>query len=99
MSKSFDINFDIMKAIQIVVDEGLLARVDRSARQLKTSRSAVVRHLLEVGLEQEGLTALARKEARAYAKTSESKEDRDAIDALGKAQKRVLDDLGRTERW
>lgn len=88
-----------MKAIQVVIDEGLLARVDRSARKLKTSRSAVMRHLLELGLEQEGLAALARKEARAYAKAPESKEDRDAFDALGKAQKRVLDDLGRTDRW
>ena len=88
-----------MKAIQVVLDERLLARVDRSARHLKTSRSALVRHLLELGLEQEGLAELARKEARAYGKTPETKEERDGFDALGKAQKRVLDDLGRTERW
>jgi len=99
MSKRFDINFDMMKAVQVVLDEALLARVDRSARHLKTSRSAIVRHLLELGLEQEGLASLARKEARAYAKTPEAKEDRDAFDALGKAQKRVIDSLGRTDRW
>lgn len=89
----------MMKAVQVVLDEELLARVDRSARHLKASRSAVVRHLLELGLEQEGLAMLARKEARAYAKSPETKEERDALGALGKAQKRVLDDLARTDRW
>lgn len=88
-----------MKAVQVVLDEALLARVDRSARHLKTSRSAIVRHLLELGLEQQGLAALAEKEARAYAKTPETKQEREAMGALGKAQKRVLDDLGRTDRW
>lgn len=89
----------MMKAVQVVLDEALLARVDRSARFLKTSRSAVVRHLLELGLEQEGIAALARKEARAYGKTPETKEEREALGALGKAQKRVLDDLARSDRW
>lgn len=88
-----------MKAVQVVLDEELLARVDRSARHLKTSRSAVVRHLLELGLEQEGLATLARKEASAYKKTPETKDERDALAALTKAQRRVLDDLARTDRW
>jgi metal-responsive CopG/Arc/MetJ family transcriptional regulator len=34
-----------MKAIQVVVDEELLERVDRSAKRLKSSRSAAFRAL------------------------------------------------------
>lgn len=88
-----------MKAIQIVVDEQLLARVDRSARRLKTSRSAEIRRLVEMGLEQDALAALARKEAAAYARTPPSKDDRAAFESLARSQKRVLDDLARTDRW
>jgi hypothetical protein len=42
---------------------------------------------------------LARKEARAYGKAPGTQEERDAVEALGKAQKRVLDDLAREDRW
>jgi metal-responsive CopG/Arc/MetJ family transcriptional regulator len=88
-----------MKAIQIVVDQELLARVDRSARRLKASRSAAVRRLLELGLEQEALTSLARAEARAYARKPVSREERDALASLERSQNRVLDELARTDRW
>ena len=88
-----------MKAIQIVVDEDLLRRVDRSARRLKSSRSAAVRRLLEVGLESEALAALARAEADAYARVPESKDERAAFRALARSQKRVMDELTRADRW
>jgi metal-responsive CopG/Arc/MetJ family transcriptional regulator len=88
-----------MKAIQIVVDEDLLARVDRSAKRLKSSRSAAFRRLLALGLEQEALSGLARAEAHAYARTPASKEETAALRALSRSQRRVLQDLAREERW
>lgn len=88
-----------MKAIQIVVDEDLLKRVDKSARRLKSSRSAAIRRLVELGLENDALTALARAEAEAYARTPESKEERAAFRALSRSQERVMADLARTDPW
>jgi len=88
-----------MKAVQIVVDEALLARVDRSARRLKSSRSAAFRRLVEIGLEQEALAELARREARAYSAIPQAKEDAAAFKALTRSQRRVLDELARTDRW
>jgi metal-responsive CopG/Arc/MetJ family transcriptional regulator len=89
----------MMKAIQIVVDEDLLKRVDRSARRLKSSRSATIRRLVALGLENEALTALSRAEAEAYARTPESSQERAAFRALGRSQQRVMDDLARTDPW
>ena len=88
-----------MKAVQIVVDEELLTRVDHTARRLKSSRSAAFRRLVEIGLEHEALAELARKEARAYARKPASRADRDAFRALARSQQRVIDELSRTERW
>jgi metal-responsive CopG/Arc/MetJ family transcriptional regulator len=88
-----------MKAIQIVVDADLLERVDRSARALGASRSATVRRLLELGLEQEGLARLAEEEARAYARKPLSPHERSAYRALSRSQKRVLDELSGSDRW
>jgi metal-responsive CopG/Arc/MetJ family transcriptional regulator len=88
-----------MKAIQVVVDEELLERVDRSAKRLKSSRSAAFRRLLAVGLEQEALSGLARAEARAYARAPASKDEMAAFRALSRSQRRVMQDLAREERW
>ncbi len=99
MSNTVDISFDIVKAIQIVIDEDLLARVDRSARQLKSSRSAAMRRLVELGLEQEALTALARAEGRAYARKPQSTSESTAFRALARSQQRVMDELARKDRW
>jgi metal-responsive CopG/Arc/MetJ family transcriptional regulator len=99
LSNLLDIEFDMMKAIQIVIDEDLLKRVDRSARRLKSSRSAAIRRLVELGLENEALTALARVEAEAYARTPESRPERDAFRALTRSQQRVMGDLTRTDPW
>jgi metal-responsive CopG/Arc/MetJ family transcriptional regulator len=89
----------MMKAIRIIVDEDLLKRVDRSARRLKSSRSAAIRRLVALGLESEGLTALARAEAQAYARIPVSSQERAAFRALGRSQQRVMDDLTRTDPW
>ncbi len=88
-----------MKAIQVVVDEELLERVDRSARRLKSSRSAAFRRLLALGLEQDALVALARAEARAYARTPESKDEAAAFRSLARSQRRVMRDLSGEEHW
>lgn len=88
-----------MKAIQIVVDEDLLAQVDRTAKRLKSSRSAAFRRLLALGLEQEALAAMARTEARAYARTPASKDEEAALRALERSQRRVMKDLAREEPW
>jgi metal-responsive CopG/Arc/MetJ family transcriptional regulator len=89
----------IMKAIQIVVDEELLERVDRAARRRKSSRSATIRRLVGIGLEQEALAALALAEARAYRRKPETAEERAATRSLARSQQRVLDDLAKKERW
>jgi metal-responsive CopG/Arc/MetJ family transcriptional regulator len=88
-----------MKAIQIVVDEDLLHRVDRSAKRLKSSRSAAFRRLVALGLEQEALSALARAEAHAYARIPASNDETAAFRALSRTQRRVMQDLAREERW
>jgi metal-responsive CopG/Arc/MetJ family transcriptional regulator len=88
-----------MKAIQIVVDADLLKRVDRAARRRKSSRSAAIRRLLELGLENDALAALARAEAEAYARTPESKDEQVAFQALSRGQRRVMDDLAKTDPW
>jgi hypothetical protein len=89
----------MMKAIQVVVDEDLLKRVDRSARRLRSSRSAAFRRLVALGLEQEALAALALAEARAYARKPDSKEDLSAFRALARSQRRAMQDVAREDRW
>jgi metal-responsive CopG/Arc/MetJ family transcriptional regulator len=88
-----------MKAIQVVVDEDLLKRVDRSAKRLNSSRSAAFRRLVASGLEQEALSTLAQAEARAYARTPESKDEVAAFRSLARSQRRAMHDLARGDRW
>jgi len=88
-----------MKAIQIVVDEPLLARVDRLARRQRLSRSALIRRLIASGLEEHQVAVLAEAERRAYEARPPSKEERAAHRALARAQERVLARLGREEPW
>jgi metal-responsive CopG/Arc/MetJ family transcriptional regulator len=88
-----------MKAIQIVVDQPLLDRVDRLARRWKLSRSASIRRLISVGLREQQLAVLAEAEERSYRQRPPSKEERAAFDELSLAQERVLERLGREEPW
>lgn len=88
-----------MKAIQIVIDEPLLDRVDRLARAWKTSRSASIRRLVSAGLREHQLAALAEAERRSYQKRPPSKDERAAFDALTRAQQKVLERLEREESW
>jgi metal-responsive CopG/Arc/MetJ family transcriptional regulator len=86
-----------MKAIQIVVDEPLLHRVDRLARKQRLSRSALIRRLISSGLREEQIVALAETERRAYEAHPPSREERAAFRALSRAQRRVMDRSG--EGW
>ena len=88
-----------MKAVQIVIEDQLLRRVGRSARRLKSSRSATIRRLVELGLENEALGALARADAQAYARRPETEEERAAFRALTRSQQRVMSDLARRDHW
>jgi metal-responsive CopG/Arc/MetJ family transcriptional regulator len=88
-----------MRPIQVVLDDDLLARVDRAARKRKASRSATMRRLLEAGLERESIAALVEAERAAYAKQPATREERDSVRALTRAQARVLDKLAREQPW
>lgn len=89
-----------MKAIQIVIDEPLLDQVDRQARRWKLSRSASIRRLVSAGLREHRLAALAEAERRSYERRPLSKEEREGLQELSRAQEVVLDRLGRDEdRW
>ena len=88
-----------MKAIQVVVDEPLLERVDRLARKQKVSRSALVRRLLASGLREEHIAVLAEAERRAYQRRPPTASERAALRELSRAQERVLERLGQEEPW
>ena len=63
-----------MKAIQITVDEKLLARLDRDAEVKRTGRSAVFRRAVEQYLSQRRARAVHSAYQRAYG-------DKQAVDA------------------
>ncbi len=88
-----------MRAIQIVVDEPLLDRVDRLARKGGESRSAVIRRLLAAGLRDAQIAVLVEAERRSYRRRPPTSEERAAWSALSREQQKVLERLGREERW
>ncbi|MBI3182823.1 MAG: ribbon-helix-helix protein, CopG family [Myxococcales bacterium] len=88
-----------MKPVQIVMDEQLLARLDRAARRRKLSRSAFIRQSVEAALSSDQLQALVEAERQAYRKQPLSAAERAAFRELSKAQERVLQGLSRGERW
>lgn len=55
-----------MKAVQIVIDEDLLAQTDRAARDLDLKRSALVRQALHAYLRQLRLQTLERRDRQGY---------------------------------
>lgn len=82
-----------MKAIQIVVDETQLARVDRAARRGRESRSAFIRRSIDRLLDAEELRALVEADRAAYAKRPPTSEERAGARALEAGQRRALGDL------
>jgi len=57
-----------VKAIQMTIDEPLLAEVDRVIQDLNTSRSAFVRQALELALEQYKVAQMEKRHAEGYAR-------------------------------
>lgn len=58
-----------MQTVQIVLDEGLLHRVDRSARRLSVNRSALVRDALRHYLARLRTQELEARDRRGYLRT------------------------------
>jgi metal-responsive CopG/Arc/MetJ family transcriptional regulator len=56
-----------MKTIQMTIDEGLLAEVDRVTEAIKTTRSAFIRLALENELRRHLVARLERQHAQGYA--------------------------------
>ena len=56
----------IMKAIQITLDDGLLARLDRDEEVQRDGRSAVLRRAAELYLQQRRSGAISAAYRRAY---------------------------------
>jgi metal-responsive CopG/Arc/MetJ family transcriptional regulator len=64
-----------MKTVQMTLDENLVARVDRAARRLKTSRSAFTRDALRAALADLSTREREARHRRGYAaKPVESRE-------------------------
>lgn len=88
-----------MKAIQIMVDEKLLTRVDRAARRRHVSRSAFIRRSVEAALSSEHLRALVEADRKAYEARPQTAEERASYRALSSSQARVLGELSGEESW
>jgi len=88
-----------MKAVQIVLDEKLLAEVDRAARKHHVSRSAFIRDSVAHTLGTLQMRELVEAERRAYARRPQTADERAALRALAHAQDHVLADLSKTDRW
>lgn len=56
-----------MKTVQMTLDEGLIARVDRAARRLKTTRSAFTRQALREALARIATLQREAQHRRGYA--------------------------------
>lgn len=93
-----------MKAVQIVLDEKLLAEVDRAVRKGHVSRSAFIRDSVTQTLGALRMRELVESERRAYLRRPQTADERAGFRALSDAQDHVLSDLGKAEmgkkvRW
>ncbi len=88
-----------MKAVQIVLDEDLLAQVDRVVRKRRLSRSAFVRDSVAQTLGALHMDDLVQAERRAYSRRPRTADERAAARALSDAQDQVLLELEKTDRW
>ena len=59
---------DVVKTIQMTIDERLLAEVDQVIRDLSTTRSAFIRDALQLALRQHTIAEMERKHAAGYAR-------------------------------
>ncbi len=82
-----------MKAVQVVLDDALLKRLDRLARRRKLSRSAVIRETLERALRSERMEELVEKERRSYVHLRPTDEERETHELLKSAAQTAMDRL------
>ncbi len=66
-----------MKTIQMTIDEGLLAEVDRTIRSLEINRSAFIRSALKLALKRHRIREMEKKHAMGYAKYPIEKDEFD----------------------
>jgi metal-responsive CopG/Arc/MetJ family transcriptional regulator len=59
---------DIMKTVQMTLDEDLVLQVDKAARRIGTTRSAFTRDALRSALRHLRIKELERKHAEGYAR-------------------------------
>ena len=64
-----------MKTIQMTIDEGLLAEVDRVIRSLETNRSAFIRSALKLAIKKHKIREMEKRHARGYAKYPVEKDE------------------------
>ena len=64
-----------MKTVQMSLDEDLIATVDKVAKKLRTSRSAVMREALRSALERIRVQELERKHREGYIRKPVKKEE------------------------
>ena len=57
-----------MKTIQMTIDEGLLADVDRVIRRLETNRSAFIRSALKLAIKRHEIREMEKRHIRGYEK-------------------------------
>lgn len=57
-----------MKTIQMTIDESLLTAFDQSAKELKTSRSALIREAMQHWMRQRKIQTMEEKHRRGYEK-------------------------------
>lgn len=88
-----------MKPIQIVVDRGLLTRIDREAHRLRLSRSAFVRDAVNRVLGARDLQAKIEAFEREYQRKPPTAEERRLDAVLSRHAARMMDELGRGETW
>jgi metal-responsive CopG/Arc/MetJ family transcriptional regulator len=64
-----------MKTVQMTLDEGLVAEVDRAVRKLKTTRSAFAREALRAALQSLAARELDRRHRAGYLKKPPAKNE------------------------
>jgi metal-responsive CopG/Arc/MetJ family transcriptional regulator len=57
---------DMMRTIQVTIDEPLLAEVDQMTQALNTTRSAFIREALELAVQRHAIAEKERKHAEGY---------------------------------
>jgi metal-responsive CopG/Arc/MetJ family transcriptional regulator len=71
-----------MKTIQMTLDEALLKQVDRRIKELKTTRSAFIRHSLRYYLRQSRIKDLEARHQEGYLKHPTGKNEFEPLENM-----------------